>query len=59
MIEGQEKMEEKDKIMKEIEELKKNGNNTVENDEKLKQLEKQYKELNTRVIALEELVKKI
>ena len=51
-------MEEKEKIMNEIEELKKNGNNNVENDEK-KQLEKQYKELNTRVIALRELVKKI
>ena len=53
-----EKMEEKEKIMNEIEELKKNGNNNVENDEKLKKLEKQYKELNTRVIALQELVKK-
>ena len=52
-------MEEKEKIMNEIEELKKNGNNNAENNEQLKKLEKQYKELNTRVIALRELVKKI
>ena len=52
-------LDDKNKIMEEIEELRKNNTgNTIQDDERLKQLEKQQKELNKRIIVLQELVKK-